>query len=300
MKARILISTVILSAALALLFLVGKSLPRSIPIDPVQASTLPSSHALEGKYVVVHTDSMKVDLMEGTTTLKEFPILTIGKPDSYYETIGGMYESDYKIRSHFSSIGHVYMPWSVHIFGNFFIHGIPYYPGGAEVSSAYSGGCVRLNNADAEELYDFVEPGMPIVITEHSVEEFAPTATGTPTLSSMDMTRLMAGVVSLEVLTQDTRIMGPNGKTTTRRMLLPDLVKGNDAVIAIYAQDRGEEVFLDYMNKKAQSLGLTNTTFTAVSAPASTTPEEFNRFMTYIQSYKTYLYALTLEGEPSR
>lgn len=248
----------------------------------------------EGKYVVVNLDIMKVELRNGTTTLETFDVISKGKPGSYYETIGGAYENDYKIKKHFSTIGHVYMPWSVHVFGNFFIHGIPFYEDGSKVSSAYSGGCVRLSDEAAEKLYAFVEKGTPIIITQHTDRDFIPTATSTPTMQSIDMTRYMVAIISLDVLTQDNQITDTDGETlTTRRQILPRLIlQGDDNVSRNYAKARGEETFVNYMNQKARAIGLTNTSFSAVDAPAETTHEDFERFMKYVADYKGYLLTL--------
>jgi D-alanyl-D-alanine carboxypeptidase len=56
------------------------------------------------------------------------------------------------------------MPWSLHFFGNFFIHGWPYYPDGTPVPDGYSGGCVRLSSGDAERVFAFAERGTPIFV----------------------------------------------------------------------------------------------------------------------------------------
>ncbi|MEZ0208754.1 MAG: L,D-transpeptidase family protein [Candidatus Paceibacterota bacterium] len=254
-----------------------------------------------GDFVVVNLRTMTIDLRHGTTTLESFSIISKGKPGSYYETIGGSYENDYKIRNHFSTIGHVYMPWGVHVFGNFFIHGIPYYPDGRKVSTTYSGGCIRLTDEDAERVYTFVTTGTPIIITEQNDTDFVPTASTTDTFSSMDMTRLMVATISLEVLTQDNTITDTDGETlTTRKKLLPRLlVDGDDDISRTFAKSRGETVFVDYMNKKARALGLTNTLFTTVDTPATTSQEDQKRFMQYIIDYKTYLLTLGTSTEQS-
>jgi hypothetical protein len=243
----------------------------------------------QGKHIVIHLSRMTLDLRDGTTTLQTVPIISIGKPGSYYETIGGTYANDYKIREHFSSIGHVYMPWSTHVFGNFFIHGIPYYPDGKEVSSEYSGGCIRLANDDAKRVYEFVETGTPIIIFRDAEEDFIPTATTTE-VNSMDMTRLMIAVISLEVLSQDNPIHLKNGETTTRRALLPQLlIRKDDSVGSILANDRGEDVFISYMNHKAESLGMAHTRFSSLTERAQTTSLDIDRFTMYITTYKHYL-----------
>lgn len=244
-----------------------------------------------GDFVVVNLHTMMLDLRNGTTTLATFHIISKGKPGSYYETIGGAYENDYKIKNHFSTIGHVYMPWSVHVFGNFFIHGVPYYTDGRKVSTTYSGGCLRLSDEDAKQVYDFVKTGTPILITEGSETDFLATGTSTNTFLSIEMTRLMVATISLEVLTQDNAITDTDGETlTTRKKLLPRLlVEGDDDISRTFARSRGEAVFVEYMNKKAKALGLTNTVFTHVDAPATTSPEDQARFLDYLSVYKSYL-----------
>src|SRR5690606_19090161 len=76
----------------------------------------------------------------------------------------------YKNESHFSSIGEVYMPWSMQFYGNFFIHGWPYYPDGTEVSPGYSGGCVRLSTEDSQAVFEFVDVGTPIFVYDTDLE----------------------------------------------------------------------------------------------------------------------------------
>ncbi len=269
-------------------------MPRSIAPPVMKPATKMQESLYPGDFVVVNLRTMMLDLRHGSTTLQQLPIISTGKPGSYYETIGGAYENDYKIRAHFSSIGHVYMPWSVHVFGNFFIHGVPYYADGRKVSTTYSGGCIRLSDVDAQSVYQFVHEGTPIVITEGTDTDFIPTATTTDLLSSMDMTRLMVATISLEVLTQDSAIIDTDGETlTTRKKLLPRLlVEGDDDISRKFARARGEPVFVDYMNKKAKALGLSNTIFSKVDVPATTSVEDQERFLVYIKDYKTYLLSL--------
>jgi D-alanyl-D-alanine carboxypeptidase len=69
-----------------------------------------------------------------------------------------------KQKNHFSSIGHVYMPYSMQFQGNFFIHGWPYYPNGREVESAFSGGCIRLRTSDAKEVFSMINIGVPVLV----------------------------------------------------------------------------------------------------------------------------------------
>lgn len=246
----------------------------------------------KGHHVVVRLNTMTLELKDGTTTLEILPILSQGKPGSYYETIGGLYTNDYKIPLHFSSLGHVYMPYSIHLFGNYFIHGVPYYPNGTEVSSSYSGGCVRLSNENAKKVYDFVTKGMPIVLTRESEYSFSETKSTSTIIASKEMTRLMVAIISLEFLSQDDeKIIDPEKKMlTTRRTLIPRLLtEEGDSITRLYTSPLGEKIFVEAMNQKVRAIGMTNTLFLDTTSPVLTTEEDTARFISHIMMYKKYL-----------
>ncbi len=245
---------------------------------------------IQDNTIVIHLDTNKLEIHNnGTTTTME--LVSQGKPGSYYETIGGVYTSDYKIPLHFSSIGHVYMPFSVHLFGNYFIHGIPYYPDGTKVSSAFSGGCVRLNDYDAKFVYDFVNSTTTIIITRGDENEFKPTTLSTTTISSINMTRLMSAIISLEFLNQDNTIKNSvNFKTKTRLQFIPDIINNNTIDASqVYKDAMSDKSFVESMNNKAKSIGLSNTFFADVNSPSITSEEDYGRFMSHIITYKSYL-----------
>lgn len=241
------------------------------------------------KRVVVNLQTNTVTLLRGTSTIKTLAIVSQGKPGSYYETPGGDYKVDYKKPLHFSSFGLVYMPHNIHIFGNYFIHGIPYYPDGTKVSSSYSGGCIRLEDNDAKTLYAFVDQGTIVTITRGNTHEFTPTEKESRSISSLQMTALMVATISLEVLKQDDTI-SLSSSTTTRKDILPALVKENNMSYAILlAKTLGEEHFVSLMNTRAATIGLSNTIFTDVTSPVKTSYEDYLRFMNYITTYKSFL-----------
>ncbi len=92
--------------------------------------------------------------------------MTKGREGSWWETPSGFYKILLKEVNKFSSIGGVWMPYSMQFFGNFFIHGWPYYPNGKPVASSYSGGCIRLSTDDAKEIFNFAYKNMPVLIFE--------------------------------------------------------------------------------------------------------------------------------------
>lgn len=295
-KTHFLITALIFTSTIA-----GSAFIFMTPVSVTESSTeiiAPKQTVIkrEGKYIVAHLDTMILDLKDGTTTLETLPLLSQGKPGSYYETIGGVYTSDYKVPLHFSSIGHVYMPYSVHIFGNYFIHGIPYYPNGNPVSSTYSGGCIRMTNENAKKVYNFVQEGTPIIVTrdgEHSFDQ-TPITVSSSLYPSMTLTNFMIATISLEALTQDNQILDTDSvATTTRKTTLSRLlVHGDTAVAHLYAKHTTEKQFVDLMNQKATSLGLTNTHFNNLTSPAMTSNEDQERFMEYIDIYKSYIHTI--------
>lgn len=118
----------------------------------------------EASFVEADLTTMRLTVFHNGSPVKEIPIAAIGKPGSWWETPAGLYDIQTKEKNHFSGIGHVYMPYSMQFQGNFFIHGWPYYPGGQEVESTFSGGCIRLRTADAKQIYDLITVGMPLLV----------------------------------------------------------------------------------------------------------------------------------------
>lgn len=128
--------------------------------------------ANQKKAVGIDLDSMKLITYENGSPVKEYTVVSKGKPGSSWETPTGVYKVNFKNEKHFSSIGKVFMPYSIQFYGNFFIHGWPYYPDGAPVHKGYSGGCVRLETGDAKEVFDFTEKDTPIFVYDGNGNNF--------------------------------------------------------------------------------------------------------------------------------
>lgn len=150
----------------------GTQLP-SLEVNPPNEGSAYSVRTLEaknpeipvaGRAIVADLGVMTIRLVEDGETKREFPILSKGKPGSPWETPTGMYAVKTKEENHFSSIGEVWMPYSMQFFGNFFIHGWPYYTSGKPVPEGFSGGCIRLSTADAGALFKEALEGMPVIV----------------------------------------------------------------------------------------------------------------------------------------
>ena len=140
-------------------------------------------------FIEADLTAMTLSVYQNGAVVKEVPIITKGRPGSWWETPAGLYQIQSKEKNHFSSFGHVYQPWSMAFQGNFFIHGWPYEPDGTPVASTYSGGCVRLSTDDAKAVYDLVTVGTPVLVYE---QEFANDGFAYPTSTAADAAAVAA------------------------------------------------------------------------------------------------------------
>lgn len=116
------------------------------------------------KFVFADLETLDIWLYDGAAPPQHLKIKTKGREGSWWETPSGEYTALLRSRAAFSSLGNVWMPYAIQFYGNFFIHGWPYYENGKDVASTYSGGCIRMATEDAKIVYEFVESGMPILI----------------------------------------------------------------------------------------------------------------------------------------
>ena len=118
----------------------------------------------EKDFLFANLTDLELQTYQKGALARSSKILAKGKNGSLFETPSGYYTIRGKESNHFSTIGKVWMPWSMHFFGNYFIHGWPYYPDGAPVAEAFSGGCIRLSDTDAKEIFTAAKVGMPVLV----------------------------------------------------------------------------------------------------------------------------------------
>jgi L,D-transpeptidase catalytic domain len=273
------------------------------------------------KVVYADLGAMQITMFDKGEQVAQYPIRSVGREGTAWQTPLGMFDMSYKTQNHFSSIGHVWMPYSMHFFGNYFIHGWPYYEGGMPVAEGYSGGCIRLNTPDAQMIYEFVDKETDLVITtskkEHTQKEFqyeikteaplleskflvADIETGEVVaahgaqeqLQAISFAKIMTGLISLETLNQ-----------YQEAVLNQDIVKISDVIYALLLGDNSDagEVLYQHKNKpqylldmntRAQSLGMTQTMYKDVNGSASSTVstlEDTFRLLQYVREYKPFL-----------
>ena len=201
------------------------------------------------KQIYIDLQNMTVSLQDGEKIIKTFNIVTKGKPGSYYQTPAGNYTVQLKEEKHYSSLGHVYMPYSMQFFGNFFIHGIPYYADGTRVTSSYSGGCIRMLDADAIEIYTFADMGTKIKI-KNSDEQSEYNDIG----KEMSKNILIA-MISLEFMNQE-KIVNYKNTNLQVKELIPSLISGDANAIQIVKNSLGAERLNSLISEKSYAIGI--------------------------------------------
>jgi len=94
---------------------------------------------------------------------KTFPVAYQAPYGKWFQTPTGFFEIGVKREKFMSSIFPVWMEHAVQLYEDFFIHAIPYYQDGTRVTSKFSGGCIRLQDAVAQDFYNTVQRGDSVV-----------------------------------------------------------------------------------------------------------------------------------------
>jgi D-alanyl-D-alanine carboxypeptidase len=255
----------------------------------------------EADFIEANLSDMVIRTYIGGVMEHEAPILTKGREGSWWETPAGIYKIETMEKSHFSSFGHVFQPWSMSFQGNFFIHGWPYYPDGTAVESTYSGGCIRLADDAAEDIFKLAHTGMPVIVFEKDFasDGFVHHSKG-PQISAdaylvadlmnnyvfleknraeelpvASITKIMTALVASEFINLEKEISVPEEaliKTSKPRLtkekkisaydlLFPLLLESSNEAAETFAIHTGRNWFISLMNKKALSVGMSQSSF---------------------------------------
>ena len=257
--------------------------------------------AHKASFIDANLSSMQLILYQDGELKLSVPILTKGKPGSWWETPAGIYKIETKEENHFSSFDSVNMPYSLEFQGNFFIHGWPTYPDGTPVSSTYSGGCIRLSTDDAGKVFALAEIGEPVIVynetAAHDSFSYALKApainapeylvadldTGTilaqkdasSTAFIASITKLVTALVATEYINLDREVSVPQNAivyTTVPRLKPGEIFKAYDLLFLLLQESSneaaetlaaaiGRDQFVADMNAKAQAIGLADTHF---------------------------------------
>lgn len=160
-------------------------------------------------FLELHLETMKARLYRLGILVKEVPILIKGDPQRWGGSAVGLYEILSGSKVSFSNTSDVYMPYALHYYGKYYIHGEPYYYGGEKLESSFSGGCLRLNDKDAELVYELSDLNMPVLVIDKERDhyDYSKEATEFPELSAQSylIADLDSGYVFAEKNIQEQR-----------------------------------------------------------------------------------------------
>ncbi len=280
----------------------------------------------KGKAIVANLDDKTVALVEDGNIYKIYSIVSIGKPNKYYETPGGIYKIKSWETNHYSSIGHVYMPWSMQFSGNYFIHGIPYYENGERVSTQYSGGCIRLTDKDAEGVYDFSDKNTYVVVlkkddlvSDNTAESydnnvmnnikssykdkqylildlkdniyFSNVENLNQNLTDTGMENIAITMTTLDNVSQEKMIY--IGEDRVKQLdILPQLLAGDKEATNRTIEPLGWRLFQAFLDNKVKSIGLENTEINIETNISTSTLLDMMYIYRYAYIYKPYLMSL--------
>ncbi len=290
-------------------------------------------------FIEADLTDMKIRYYEAGEIKYETDILSKGKENSWWETPAGLYNIEGKEENHFSSFGHVNQPWSMVFQGNFFIHGWPEYPDGTPVPEGYSGGCIRLSTEDAKELYQMVSIDVPVLVHEKDFagdnflyEPKAPDVTtdhylvadiGSNTILAgnhiddirpiASLTKLMTALVAAEYINLDKSVpiiqekyvttliprLSGHYEASMYSLLQLLLVESSNEAAEVIASVIGRNNFIDKMNMKAESLGLSDTTFTDPSGLDNgnlSSTVDLMKLLQYIYHNRSFVLGLTRDA----
>lgn len=252
-------------------------------------------------FIEANLSDMTLRVWKSGEAVKEVKILAKGREGSWWETPSGVYKIQSKEKSHFSSFGQVYQPWSMAFQGNFFIHGWPHYEDGTPVSSTYSGGCIRLSNEDAEAIFNLVDVGTPVIVFKNDFSsdgfiygEKKPIVSAASYLAAdldsnfvilerssaecrsvASITKLLTGLIVAEFVNLDKEIAVPEEaivetskprfrageEVSAYNLLFPLLMESSNEAAEIFASKLGPKRLVSLLNAKAQAIGMENSEF---------------------------------------
>lgn len=136
-------------------------------------------------WLEVNLPKMEIIVWQQGEIIKKVSILKLGNTESWGGTAAGLYEVLAKYRVAWSGAANVNMPYAIHFYGKYYIHGEPYYPNGQKLISDISGGCISLKNEDAETLYDLAQKEMPVLVIDKEYEKYEYSSQGINNLSTV-------------------------------------------------------------------------------------------------------------------
>jgi len=126
----------------------------------------PPPPSSQDKYIDIDLSSQTLRLYQDGKVIATY-LISSGRPGM--ETPTGTFRVLSKYRLLWSSQYGLYMPYSLQFYNGYYIHELPYWPGGYREGENHLGipvshGCVRLGVGAAEVVYNFADIGTKVVI----------------------------------------------------------------------------------------------------------------------------------------
>ncbi|MBX4199968.1 L,D-transpeptidase [Candidatus Parcubacteria bacterium] len=295
--------------------------------EPLQYGSWPSlsnpdfyasvrSSLVENKvdFIEANLSTMRLKYYVKGEVVKDVTILTKGKKGSWWETPAGLYKVNDKFRKHLSSFSPVYTDWNLPFQGNFFIHGWPVWAeSGEPVTSTYSGGCIRLSDADAQAVYQLVSVGTPVLVyedsstdIEHDYEANIPVLSSgsylaadlwnnfvflkKETLNTSDFTPfspLLTALVATDYMDIERNIYSQGKTYTLYDLLFPLLLKSSSSTARDILAPLGTTRAQSLMADKIKSIGMSTT------KGGLTTVEDIFHLASYLYNYRSFILDFT-------
>jgi len=143
----------------------------------LSGAILPLTNSGQGQVIRINLYNHQLALYENGVAHKISRIAAAGNPNDYSRTPIGTFRVLSKERSHTSRLSGAIMPWSMRFHQGYYIHDIPSWPNGNEITTRYSLGCVRLAHDLAPEVYSWAQVGAQVQThwTELAREAASPT-----------------------------------------------------------------------------------------------------------------------------
>jgi lipoprotein-anchoring transpeptidase ErfK/SrfK len=228
-------------------------------------------------------------------------VFGVGAQGSWWDAPSGLYNIEEKDPRTFTTTGQAYLPYALTFQSNFVIHGWPVYPGGERSDNDFTGGGIKISDADAKALFDEVKQDTPVLIHKSAdkpdtfvyepqipdiatKEYFIADISNGTILAASDLdkrvpiaslTKLMTAVVASEKINLDSRIwvaspsfvqsmiprLSNQASVSVYSLMQVLLLESSNEAAEVLAGEIGRADFLAAMNAKAIQLGMLDTTF---------------------------------------
>jgi D-alanyl-D-alanine carboxypeptidase/poly-gamma-glutamate capsule biosynthesis protein CapA/YwtB (metallophosphatase superfamily) len=127
-----------------------------------------------GKVIRVNLYTMTLKQYENGTLVDTKRILAKGVTGSIWEVPSGSFPISNAVDDYYSDNMGAWTPYTLNLFGNYFIHGEPHDSKGRTLGLSFKKGGIRLSNQDAKELYEWADPETRISVYSDSTLQPAP------------------------------------------------------------------------------------------------------------------------------